>query len=165
MRRADAVCAQYGSPNGVTLRFHVCAYSIEPTFANRACNLLPKHCDGSAIGDEPMESGPQVPLISKPNSFARRAERLAGARATPYWARIGPSRKSESVTPSSDTGKEMALGIFGEISWLNIFNVPSINITFSYMSHNDKYLEPFGRKRIMLVVISASHFRRFISSR
>ena len=58
MRCADAVCAQYASPDGVTFSRHVCVYSIEPTVANRAFNLLAKDDVREALLDEICEHWP-----------------------------------------------------------------------------------------------------------
>jgi hypothetical protein len=54
-------------------------YKVEPLKAVAACNLLTKDDWRAALADEPMERGPEVPLVSKPSTFASRAERLTWA--------------------------------------------------------------------------------------
>jgi hypothetical protein len=86
------------------------------------------------------EGGPKMPLVSKSNSFACRAERLAGARACPNWSAIGPSCESERVTPSSDTREEMALSVSGEFGRFNIINAPCVYVTICNMSASNEHL-------------------------
>ena len=79
MRRAAAVCSQYDRPTGVTFSFQVCRYSIEPTFANRATNLLAKDMLRSALTDEIEEYRPEVPRVFVCELFPCVAERLTWA--------------------------------------------------------------------------------------
>jgi hypothetical protein len=72
VRGADAVCAQYDRPAGVTFSFQVCRYSIEPSVAHRAFNLLAKDDVRAALADEAEELGPQVPLVGSAFAFAGR---------------------------------------------------------------------------------------------
>ena len=87
VRRADAMCAQYRVPAGVAFSFQVCSYSIEPTVANRAFNLLAKDALRAALADEIKEHGPEVPLVGLGESFTGVAEWLA-------WATPCPNRSS-----------------------------------------------------------------------
>jgi hypothetical protein len=79
VRRAEARRAGIDRPAGVRRIFQVSLYKVEPSEAVLCRNLLAKHNPRSALADEVVESGPQVPLVSKPISFACRAERLARA--------------------------------------------------------------------------------------
>jgi hypothetical protein len=63
-----------------------------------------------------------VPLVSKPASFARRAERLAGAGTGPHGSVVWPSGKAQGKRPSADAGEEMALDVSGEVGGSNIDN-------------------------------------------
>jgi hypothetical protein len=50
--RADAVCSQYHKPEGVTFRFQVCSYSIEPAgmeVETLACSK--SFCESVCSGD------------------------------------------------------------------------------------------------------------------
>jgi hypothetical protein len=78
MRSAEARSAGICRPEGVARRFHVRRYKVEPSKAVFRCNLLAKDEFRAALFDEPVERGPQVPLVIKPAAFACRAERLAG---------------------------------------------------------------------------------------
>jgi hypothetical protein len=69
-----------------------------------------------------------VPLVSKPLSFACRAERLA-------WARSGPERTigwdaglPQGKGPSADSGKEVALNKSRKFSWRNVLDAPLVNL-------------------------------------
>jgi hypothetical protein len=90
VRRTDARRRKRDTPEGVTQGFHVSVYKVDPRVDSLACNLLSKDDCRCALGDEVEESGPQMPLVSKPSSRACRAERLAGARACPNWAIVWP---------------------------------------------------------------------------
>jgi hypothetical protein len=97
VRRADARSAEINRPTGVARCFQVSVYKVEPTEAVFACNLLTKDDVRAALADEVVEGWPEMPLISKPRSFACRAERLAGARPCPDGSVIGPSSGSQGV--------------------------------------------------------------------
>jgi hypothetical protein len=125
MRCADAVCANNGRPNGVVFRFHVSLNKVEPL--KRVCNLLSKDDWRATLRNEPVPDWPQVPLVSKPASFSCRAERLARAATCPYGPIVGPLSKSESVRPSADSGKEVALCEAPQIVRSNVIDTSFIN--------------------------------------
>ena len=79
VRRADAVCAKYRRPAGVTFSFQVCEYSIEPPAANRRLNLFSKYRWRAALADEPIQLGPEVAGILVAEPFSRQRLRLAWA--------------------------------------------------------------------------------------
>jgi hypothetical protein len=78
MRGTDARSRDTGCPEGVTDSFNVSLYKVEPAVANRLFNLLTKDDWRAALSDEVVEGWPKVPLVSKPELHACRAERLAG---------------------------------------------------------------------------------------
>jgi hypothetical protein len=94
VRRTDARSAQIGCPSGVARCFQVSAYKVEPSKTVLARNLLSKDDWRAALADEVVECGPQVPLVSKPNAFACRGERLTRAATCPHWSLVRPSSKS-----------------------------------------------------------------------
>jgi hypothetical protein len=69
VRGADAVCSQNGRPAGVAFSLQVCRYSVEPTFANRVCNLLAKYVLRAALADEVEEGGPEVSWVGVAETF------------------------------------------------------------------------------------------------
>jgi hypothetical protein len=79
VRRTDARSRESECPEGVTQAFQVSAYKVDPRIDVLACNLLTNDDCRSALLDEPVECGPQMPLVSKPIAFACRAERLTWA--------------------------------------------------------------------------------------
>jgi hypothetical protein len=122
MGRADARSAEINRPAGVARSFQVSLYKVEPAEAVLTRNLLAKDDWRAALSDEMMPSGPKVPLVSKPASFACRAERLAGAGAGPDGAIVWPSRKAQGKRPPADAGEEVALCVAGEVIRSNIDN-------------------------------------------
>jgi hypothetical protein len=122
VRGADARSAQIRRPDGVTRSFQVKLYSVEPLKAVLACNLLAKDDWRAALADEMVERGPKVPLVSKPCSFACRAERLTGTGASPDRAVVGPSGEAQGVGPDSDTGEEVDLGVSAQVRSSQLMN-------------------------------------------
>lgn len=94
VRRTDARRRERDTPEGVTQGFQVSVYKVDPIVDSFACNLLSNDDCRLALGDEVVEGGPQVPLISEPCSCTSRAERLARAAPRPYWSVVGPASKS-----------------------------------------------------------------------
>jgi hypothetical protein len=70
-----------------------------------------------------------VPLVSKPLAFACRAERLARAAAGPDFLLNGPARLLKRVTPDSDAGEEVGLGVAAKVRWYNVFNATAIKVS------------------------------------
>ncbi|MEN5204012.1 hypothetical protein ABE473_06095 [Stenotrophomonas sp. TWI700] len=126
MRRADARRRESNRPPGITQCFQVSEYKVEPRACSRACNLFSNDCCRATLLDEPVEVGPEVPLVSKPIAFACRAERLAWAGTSPNLSVFGPVGELQCQGPSADTGEEVALCVRGKVSWCNIFNTPFI---------------------------------------
>jgi hypothetical protein len=107
-------------------------YKVEPRISGRARNLLAKDDDRAALLDDVEPCGPKVPLVSKPRSFACRAERLARARAGPYWSVVRPTGSSQGEGPDANTGEEMALGESCKVVRPDIFDTP-----FVYFARRD----------------------------
>jgi hypothetical protein len=122
VRRADARSAEIDSPDGVSRCFHVSVYSVEPSEAVLARNLLAKDDWRRALADEPIEFRPQVAFVFEAFALARRTERLAGARAGPGGTVIGPSGEAKGVGPSAQACEEMALCEASEVIRGNISN-------------------------------------------
>jgi hypothetical protein len=134
MRGTETTSCGNSRPAGVAALFQVSRYKIEPSKAVFSCNLLPKDADRSALLNEPVEGRPQVPLISKPDAFACRAERLAWAGSGPDGTVVGPSCLAQGVGPHANSGEEVALSVSIKFTWYNIFYAPLVNHTISNMS-------------------------------
>ena len=78
VRRADARSRQIGGPDGIACRFQVSANSGEPRPASLARNLLSKRDWRSALADEAVPLGPEMPSVICAPSQSGNAERLAG---------------------------------------------------------------------------------------
>jgi hypothetical protein len=166
VRRADAVCSEYGVPAGVALAFQVCVNKIEPAMANRCRNLLSKHNRRAALADEMEPRWPEMPLIVKPSAFTCRAERLARATASPHGSIVRPSGKTKGVAPDSDPCEEVALRIASKIAGSDILDAPFVNIARRDMSSSDEIAQPLRAIPIYFVVIgahAAASFADFLS--
>jgi hypothetical protein len=113
----------------VTRRFHVSLYKVEPSESVRTRNLLSKdwYTFWFSVLDEMKEGGPKVPLNSKPNSFACRAERLTRAGTGPDGTMVGPSSEAEGERPDAEACEEMTLGESQKFSWLDILDTPLVH--------------------------------------
>jgi hypothetical protein len=110
VRRTDARRRERDRPEGVTHGFQVIAYKVDPRVSVLARNLFSKDDCRSALFDEVVEMGPQVPLVIKPSSFACRAERLARTGTSPNRSVVAPSGRPEGMGPNANACEEMALG-------------------------------------------------------
>jgi hypothetical protein len=145
VRRADAVCAQNDSPDGVARRFQACSNSIEPggidarRIAPRALpsallsddgggsDLLAED-DGRAAGpDEPEELRPEVPLVGVTLSLAGGREGLAGTTPSPDGQVVGPSGEAQGEFPASDAGEEVGSVMSHKVGWLDIGDAPGVD--------------------------------------
>lgn len=109
MGRAEARSAGINRPDGVTRSFQVRRYKVEPSEAVFARDLFAKNDVRSALLDEPVDGGPEVPLVIKPAAFASRAERLAGARGGPERSVVRPSGVAGGPAPHADSGEGVKL--------------------------------------------------------
>jgi hypothetical protein len=122
MRRADARSRQTDRPRGVAATFQVIANKIEPAVSNRALNLFAKQDARLALGNELEPRRPKMARIGAPSFAPGRGEGLAGTRAGPDGAIVGPSGEAQGDGPTPDPGEEVALVIPGEIARSNIDN-------------------------------------------
>lgn len=117
VRTTDARNAEILRREGVILCFQVILYKVEPRKDTFARNLLSNNALRFADTDEVVECRPEVPLVSKPSSFACAAERLARTTSSPDGNVVGPSGSTESITPDTDSSEEVALGISHKVAW------------------------------------------------
>jgi hypothetical protein len=127
VRRTDARRRERDTPEGVTHGFQVSVYKVDPRVDVLARNLFSNDDCRLALADEVPESGPQMPLVSKPSSVACRAERLARAGTRPNRSIIWPAGGTKRVGPDTDAGKEMALGKSKQVVGSHIENAPSVD--------------------------------------
>ena len=147
------MCAQYGRPAGVAFGFQVCRYSIEPPVPNRACNLLPKDMLRAALADEIEKDGPEVSFIGLGESFTCGAEWLARAGTCPQGGGGWDSGKLESVRPSADTRKKVALDVGVEVVWCDFGDGAGIDMSFGDEFLVDEFLEPSCCFGVVFVVV------------
>jgi hypothetical protein len=117
------------------------------------CNLFAKDMLRSALADEVEEVGPKVPLVSKPISFACRAERLARAGASPDWFIVRPSGEAQGMRPDANSGEKVALGKSSQVVRCDIFNTPFVNFARGDMTAGDEVTQPLRREWVDFVVI------------
>jgi hypothetical protein len=152
LRRADARSAQIGGPDCIVQCFQVNAHSGEPVTSSRARNLLSKHDCRPALGDKSAELWPQVPLVCGALSFARLAERLAGAASGPDFRLVRPSGELERVLPTADPGEEMHSAKPGKLIWTNIANIPLVDRRI-----RKQVSQPLGGKGVKFVEVGQWH--------
>lgn len=159
MGRADAVCAQYAMPNGVTFSLQVCLYSIEPSVPNCIFNLFTNNDVRAALADEPEERGPEMARVFLSFAFTGVAEGLAWAGTGPAWA--FESGEIEGETPSSNPGEEMTLSKAKAILWREVSNAAFVNVSIRYESLLDEFPEPSRSFWIVFVVKVHRFFASF----
>jgi hypothetical protein len=152
VRRAAARSRERHTPEGVTHSFQVSLYKVEPEICATARNLFASDLLRLALLDKPLPSGPKVPLVSKPISFACRAERLAWAATGPDRMIVGPSGAAQRIAPDADAGEEVALNKSGKVGWSNVTNVPFVHDAGSDVARSDKLAQPGRGEWINLVV-------------
>jgi hypothetical protein len=155
--RADAVCAEYGRPEGVAFAFHVSRHKIEPAVPNRCFNLLSKHDCRTPLGDKSKEVGPEVAGVVDALLLARRREALAGTGASPDGSIVGPPGLTQGETPSADPGEEVALHEAVKIDPSDVSDAAFVDDTIGNQPFRDELAEPCGRLRVMFVVIRVRH--------
>ena len=116
VRRPDARSAQIGGPDGVPRAFQVSANNVEPREASSARNLLAKHDWRAALADEAEPLGPEVALVVEAEAGTGAGEGLAGARAGPDGAVVGPPGESKGVGPGAEAGEGVELGSAHNVS-------------------------------------------------
>jgi hypothetical protein len=115
VRSADARRAKIGRPDCISHSFQVSPNSVEPVSAKRARNLFSKNDWRTALRDEAVELGPQVPLVVGAKSATGDAEGLAGTASSPDGAVVCPASGAQGMGPDADTGKEMGLSEPGDV--------------------------------------------------
>lgn len=153
VRCADARSRQTGRPEGVAESFQVSLNKVEPPEANRCFNLLAKDDWRAALLDEVAPDGPKVPLVSKPRSAACRAERLTRTGPCPDGPLVRPSGKSQGGAPAADAGEEVALSEPSQIIGPHVLDASVIDFPVRDRIAEDEVAQPFGRVRVVLVVV------------
>ena len=116
VRGTDARSRERHRPEGVVQGFQVILNKVDPRICVLARNLLSKDDWRAALADEVVPRRPEVPLVSKPSSFACRAERLARTGTGPNRSIVWPAGEAKCVAPNADAGEEVALGEAVEVS-------------------------------------------------
>ncbi len=153
VRCPDARSAQITRPCGVARCFHVSLNKIPPDEGIRARNLLSNDDWRTALVDEVVPCGPQMPLVIKPSTFACRGERLARTAASPNSLIISPTSPTKRKRPDSDSSKEVALGEASQVSGPDIHNAAPVNDSGGDVSCSDEVLDPVGSVGFDLVVV------------
>jgi len=145
VRRARAVCAQYGRPDGVTFRFQVCTNSVEPSMFNRSRNLFAKDAERARLADEIEPNRPQVAIVRRSLPLAGGAEWLTGAGASPHGAFGGPSGNLQGEFPSENSAEPVASSESNNVSCFDFPDVSLIDFALWYQSVAQKFAEPCRR--------------------
>jgi hypothetical protein len=115
-----------------------------------ARNLLSKDDCRAALAMR-WKCWPKVPLVSKPSSFACRAERLARTGTGPNRSIVGQPARRERKGPDADAGEEMALGESCKVGGVYILNAPFVDHARRDVAGGDQVAQPLrprmGRSR------------------
>lgn len=155
--RAEARSRGNDRPDGVAHTFQVRLNKVEPSEPVVGSNLFAKANARSALADEVEGRRPQVPLVSKPLSFACRAERLTGAGASPDGSRFVPSGELQGVIPHPDSGEEVYSSTSSKVIWRDIFNGPLIHVSRRDQTRAHQLAQPSGGVRVDFVVKRLRH--------
>ena len=150
--RRDARSAQIGGPDCISQCFQVSTYSGEPSTSKFARNLLSKDDWRIEEGEESSHFGPEVTFVGFALLLARVRERLAGTRAGPDGAIIGPPGKSKSVGPSADAREEVNLSKADKISLRELLDVALVNHARWNVTFADQFAQPCGGVGVVFVV-------------
>ena len=157
VRRPDARSREYRRPEGVAASFQIRRYKVEPSPTSRAFNLFPKHDVRATLADEPVEGGPKVPLVSKPASFACRAERLTGAAPGPDGLLVRNSGETQSKGPPAEPGEEMTLPELTEIVGVDVNDGSLVNVAGGDVTGGDEIAEPLSGVGFELIIVGPFH--------
>jgi hypothetical protein len=153
VRSTDARRRERDTPEGVVHGFQVSLYKVEPRPDIAARNLLSIDDWRPALLDEPVEGWPEVPLVSKPSSFACRAERLARTGTGPNRSVVCPASTAESQAPDADAGEEMALGELAQVCGAHVLDAAGVDDAIGDVAGGDEVAEPTGCIVVNLVVV------------
>jgi hypothetical protein len=107
-----------------------------------------------------VKSGPEVSFVGMAFALSRARKRLTRTGARPDGALVGPSCQPQRVGPSADSGEEMALGVSGKVTCLDIDDASFVNVAIRDKSCDDKVPEPSRGIRFNLVVVSRHYAYR-----
>jgi hypothetical protein len=137
IRAADTTGYRTGSPEDVGSVFHVSRYIVEPSAAERACNLLPKDDVRPTLADKIVENGPKVPLVEFSSPLASFAKGLAWQGRGPRRPIVRPTGSAQRVAPTPDSGEEVALSKSSKLGWNDIADISFINFPRRDMAITD----------------------------
>jgi hypothetical protein len=118
--RVDGESRDIDRPAGVAFALQISADSVEPIVASRSRSLFSHEDRGPSGTGEPIYVRPQMPWIIGSEPFARRAERLAGARGGPEGPVVGPAGHSGGDGPEAAASEEVDLGKSCEVIWRQV---------------------------------------------
>ena len=106
-----------------------------------------------------------MPEVSRPCSFACRAERLAGAGAGPDWLIVRPASAPQSVRPDADPGEEVALCVSKEFLRIDVFDAAFVHHARGDVAGGDQVPQPRCGIGVDLVVEGGHLATRPLSKR
>ncbi|MCY1542796.1 hypothetical protein D9M68_785630 [compost metagenome] len=102
-----------------------------------------------------MPGWPEVPLVSKPKSFACLAERLARTGTGPNRSTIWPAGATKGEGPDTDPGEEMALGVGAQVIGVHVLDRSFVHVARRDVPGGDQVAEPLRGIGVVLVVVGA----------
>jgi len=154
VRRTEARSAEIERCEGVTLSFHVSVYSVEPSKAVWARNLLSNEARRAALANEAERIGPEVTSVISSFAATSRAEGLTGAGGAPNRKLVWISGHAERVTPDRDSSEEVDLSA-AELVRLNFRDAALNDFSWGNVARCCEVANPLRRIGLNLVVCGA----------
>lgn len=103
--------------------------------------------------DEPEPFGPEMPLVAEAKLLSCCGETLTGAASGPHWSVVGPSCKSQGMTPAADSREPVTLRVSSDIFRLHVSNASFIHVSLGDKSSGDKLPEPLGGEGVDFIIV------------
>ena len=100
--------------------------------------------------------------VVEPCTGTGNTEGLARAASRPHGALVRPRSETESVRPHANSREKMTLGEFCKVAWSDICNAPGVHFSGRDVPGRNQVAQPFGRKRVNLVVIGLGAHQYFV---
>jgi len=153
MGSAHAASREIGGPDGISTCLQIMAYSSEPFISNSSANLLSKYHCRLALGDEAVKSGPEVSFVGRACPLSNARNRLTGTRPGPQSFDVLRASEADGEGPSANTGKEMRLSVFSDISGPDFLNWPVIHVTGWQSFYLNEIFKPPYADPVAVIVI------------
>jgi hypothetical protein len=153
------MCAKYVKPKGVTFRFQVCTYSVDPPKSDSRFNLFAKDDCRATLADEAVHGGPEVAFVRLASARSGSGDRLAGTTTCPNRPICWPSGHCKGERPSADSGEQVNLGVSSEFIGVEFLNRGFAHVARGQVALFDEFPQPCRGVLVNVVVEVHRSFR------